>query len=61
MWLELTELGTKQAVCVNTDLVTHMTDLPQGAAPGCKLFFSNALELIVSKRLERIMEHLQLI
>ncbi len=60
MWLELTDQGTNQAVWVNSSLVTHMTELPQGAAAGCKLLFTNSLELIVKERLDRIMERLQL-
>jgi len=60
MWLELTDQGTNQAIWVNSSLVTHMAELPQGTAAGCKLFFTNSLELIVKERLDRIMERLQL-
>jgi len=60
MWLELTNQDTDQAVLVNSSLVTHMAELPQGAAPGCKLFLTNSLELVANERLDRIMERLRL-
>lgn len=60
MWLELTDQGTNQAVWVNSSLVTHLAELPKGATSGCKLFFTNSLELIVTEPLDRIMERLQL-
>jgi hypothetical protein len=60
MWLELTDQGTNQEVWVNSSLVTHMSELPQGAAPGSRLFFANSLELVVKERLDRIVERLQL-
>ncbi len=60
MWLELTDQATNQAVLVNSSLITHMTELPQGAAVGCKIFFSNSIELVVKERLDRLMERLQL-
>jgi hypothetical protein len=37
-----------------------MAELPQGAAAGSKLFFTNSFELAVKERLDRIMERLQL-
>jgi hypothetical protein len=60
MWLELTDQATNQAVLVNTSLVTHITELPEGAAAGCKLFFMNSAELVVREKLDRLMERLQL-
>jgi hypothetical protein len=60
MWLELINQENSQVVLVNSSLVTHMAELPQGAAPGCKLFFTNSLELVVNERLDRIMERLRL-
>ena len=60
MWLELTEQGTNQALWVNSSLITHMAELPQGAVPGSKLFFTNSVALVVKERLDRIMERLQL-
>ena len=60
MWIELTDQGTNQAVWVNSDLVTHITELPQEAAAGCKLYFANGVELIVKESLDRVSERLQL-
>lgn len=60
MWLELTDRHTNQAVWVNSDLVTHVIELPEDAAPGCRLFFSNSVELAVREGFERISEYLQL-
>jgi hypothetical protein len=60
MWLELTDQATNQAVLVNSSLITHMTELPQGAAAGCKIFFTNSIELVVKERIDRLMERLQL-
>lgn len=60
MWLELTDQATNQAVLVNSSLITHMAELPQGAAAGCKVFFTNSIELVVKERLDRLMERLQL-
>lgn len=60
MWLELTDQATNQGVLVNSSLITHMTELPQGAAAGCKIFFTNSVELVVKERLDRLMERLQL-
>jgi hypothetical protein len=59
MWLELTDQSTNQTVWVNSSLVTHMAELPQGAAPGSKLFFTNSLEVVVKEPLDRIIERLE--
>lgn len=60
MWLELTDEATNLAVLVNSSLITHMIELPQDAAGGCKLFFTNSIELVVKEGLDRLMERLQL-
>lgn len=58
MWIELTERSTNQTVLVNTNLVTHVTKSPEGAASGRRLFFSNSAEIVVAELLEQVTPHL---
>jgi uncharacterized protein YlzI (FlbEa/FlbD family) len=59
MWLKLTGQTTGLRVWANSDLVTHVCELPEGRADrGCKLVFSNSNELVVKESVDWVMAHL---
>lgn len=58
MWLRLTEQATGVTVWANSDLVTHVFDLPKGTSVGCKLVFTNASEVVVKEMIDWVMAHL---
>jgi hypothetical protein len=58
MWLKLTEQATGLTVWANSELVTHLFELPKGATVGCKLVFSNSSELVVKELIDWVMAHL---
>lgn len=58
MWLKLTEQTTGLRVWANSDLATHVCELPEGPDRGCKLIFSNSNELAVKESVDWVMAHL---
>lgn len=61
MWLELAQSANNQAICVNTDLVTHIVSAdPIDERSGGKLVLLNSAEIVVKESFDRIMERLQL-
>lgn len=56
MWLKLTEQANGLIVWANSELVTNVSELPEGA--GCKLVFSGGNELIVNETIDWVMAHL---